>query len=448
AGVARAYARGETGFLHPVVEWRGDTPGTAETEFPLYAYTAGLAQRALGFHPWVPRALSVFAGLATLWLAYLLVRLRSGTDVAGWSLAVLALLPLVTFFSRTIQPESWMHAAFVGSIYCMARWSAGAPTPWLFASAAAAALTILLKLPSAVIGLPLAVLVLERRGWRGLGSPLPWMAATLALAPAALWYTHAHRLGAGTGLSFGVLGSDKWGTLTALPNPAWWRNVFVGKLAEDHLAVVGGPLALLGLCASRREPSERVFDAWSLAMLAHILLIPVGHAVHDYYQLPLSVPLAFYIGRFLARGPLGPRPALARAACVAALALGSAHTLARLYRKELRHPLPEIELAAALRGATTPGDLVLVFVQAGHRDDPTVLYLADRKGWTVTPEQASPALVADLSRRGACAAAVSRQLTKDEDRFRAIVSALGGAGDPAPDVVVRRLGGAEPRDPG
>ena len=63
-GMIRAYARAETGFTRPLVEWRGGTSGVAETEFPLYSYAAGLLQRAIGLHHWIPRSLSIAAGLA------------------------------------------------------------------------------------------------------------------------------------------------------------------------------------------------------------------------------------------------------------------------------------------------------------------------------------------------------------------------------------------------
>lgn len=439
AGVARAYARAETGFFHPVVEWRGDTTGTAETEFPLYQYATGLAQRFLGLHDWVPRTLSILAGAATLAFFYLLVRLRSGPETAAWSLAVLALLPLLTFYSRTIQPDTWMLAAFTGSIYCMARWAARGRAAWLLASAVLASLAILLKLPSIVIGLPLAVLLFERLGTKAFRSPLPWIFAAVALIPPALWYAHAHSLGRMSGLSYGVLVSDKWSTFAPLLDPRWYENVLIRKVAGDHLAIIGALLAVLGMALGKRLPSERVFDAWTVAMAVHIALIPVGHAHHDYYQLPLLLPLAFFAGRFLAQGPLGPRPAIVRSACILLLAAGSAYTLQRLYRMELRRPLPEIELAAVLNDASRPDELVVLAVQPANVNDPTVLYLADRKGWTVASDRLTSALLDDLNRRGARVAAGARDIVRNESHFLDFARLLGIEPHAAPDIITRRL---------
>lgn len=437
ASMARAYARGETPFLRPVVDWRGDTSGVVECEFPLYPWVAGSIERAIYgpppqdtlLHHWIPRLLSVLGSVGTLAMAYDLVRRRSGTHVARWTVSVMALMPLFTFYGRSIQPESWMNAAFVGAIWCLARWCAspGGGVVWFLASAVCTATAVLLKLPSLVVGLPLAVLMLERALARGLGvrgAAMVGVYGVIAILPGAMWYAHAQRLGAETGLSFGILSSNKWGDLGVLGTAEFYRNVFVGKIVEDHLAIAGAPLVLLGILMRRRRRSELVFDAWTAAMMVHIALIPVGHSVHDYYQLPLSVPFAFYAGRFLARARFGGRSgrrATVRWLSLALLAGGSVYTQARLFAKEATPShVPEHILATLIAKQTDPQERVAVIVARGHADDPVVLYLADRKGWTVTPDGMVPGWMDAYWGRGAAAIAASRAITQNDSAFEII----------------------------
>lgn len=459
ASMARAYARSETPFLRPVVDWRGETSGVVECEFPLYPWVAGTLDRLVYgsppqdalLHHWILRLLSVLGGVVTLAMAYDLVRRRSGTSVARWTVSVMSLMPLFTFFGRSIQPESWMNAAFVGAIWCLARWCAspGGGVVWFLASAGCTASAVLLKLPSLVVGLPLAVLILERTRARGLGvreAAMVGVYGVIAILPGAMWYAHAHRLGAETGLSFGILSSNKWGDLGVLGSAEFYRNVFVGKVIEDHLAIAGAPLVLLGMLMRRRRRSELVFDAWTVAMIVHIALIPVGHSVHDYYQLPLTVPFAFYAARFLARARFGGRRGLRVAvpwSSLALLAVASVYTQARLYAKEATpNRVPEHILATFIATHTDPRDRVDVLVARGHTGDPVVLYLADRRGWTITPDAMKPGWINACRVRGSAAVAGSRAVARDSAALEIIQQAeTSGVPDGSPDPVIVQLRG-------
>lgn len=267
----------------------------------------------------------------------------------------------------------------------------------------------------------------------------------IAILPGAMWYAHAQRLGAESGLSFGILSSNKWGDFGVLGSAEFYRNVFVGKIIEDHLAIAGAPLVALGMLMRRRRRSEMVFDAWTVAMMVHIALIPVGHSVHDYYQLPLTVPFAFYAGRFLARARFGGRSrrrAAARWLSLALLAGGSIHTQVRLFAKEATpNRVPEHILASIIAKQTDPQERVAVIVARGHADDPAVLYLADRKGWTVTPDGMVPGWMDAYRERGAAAIAASRAVTQNDSAFEIIAHSTLATSPPgaASDVALVRL---------
>ena len=59
AAIARNYAEGSMAFLYPQVDWRGESPGYVESEFPAYSYLVALLYRAWEPQEWLARALNI-----------------------------------------------------------------------------------------------------------------------------------------------------------------------------------------------------------------------------------------------------------------------------------------------------------------------------------------------------------------------------------------------------
>ncbi|MEZ6173183.1 MAG: glycosyltransferase family 39 protein, partial [Phycisphaerales bacterium] len=400
ASVSRNMMQGDGSLWRPTMDWRGDGDGAVEMEFPLYQAAVATLYSILDVHHWIPRLCSVAANLLSVWIVFLLVRRISDDATAAWTACTLIVLPLYAFFGRAIQPEAWMVCAFVCSVYCFLRWSQTQRMAWFTCAAGATALAILLKLPSVVVGLPLLGIAMHRFGWRFLTRPMLWVFAIISLGLPVVWYTHAHQIGIASGNSFGIARSDKWLAFSTLARPGFYANVFVGKIAEDHLAIVGVPLALLGMVVCKRKGQEWILALWMVAMLVHIAFIAVGHSVHDYYQLPMTIPLAFYIGRFLARSRWTVQSPKLGHVLVIVLACTSMYTIAKLYRKERPQRASSVTLAEAIARATTADDLVVI-VDGYPSGDPAVLYLADRKGWILPFDAIAPEAVRTFADRGA-----------------------------------------------
>jgi len=401
AAVAKNMSQSDGNLLHPKVDWRKDTTGHVEMEFPIYCWTTAKSYTLLGPHHWIPRSLSITASLIALFIFYRLVKLLSDPSTALWSAAFFAALPLNIFFSRSIQPESWMLCSMLGATYSAALWSRSKKSHYLIAAALFAALSGLLKLPALVVGLPMLAVILQSRGTNPLKSPTLWAAAIASLIPVIAWYTHAHTLYQETGLTFGISQSDKWNRFELLLEPTFYKDLFVGKIIEDHLAIIGFPLAALGLIMRNRKPTEILFDAWLLAMLIQIVLVPQGHRVHDYYQLPIAVPAAFYIGRFLSRGITRSKHAPTIQTLLAAIFfILSSRTLWNTFSKELNPPQADQRLIGLIADNTNAGELV-VLARDDTAFDPYVLYMANRKGWLITTDDLSENYINSLAGSGA-----------------------------------------------
>lgn len=401
AAMARNFESEGFDLLHPQIDWGGAAAGHVESEFPIYSFAVAILYRLFGVADIWGRILSILCALVTVWALHRLVRENVNDGVAFWAALFYAVVPLNVYFARAVMPESPMLMASVLGILFFSRWLERGGLGRYLASAACLSLAALLKLPALYLGLPLVVLAWRRHGARSLTRPQLWVWAVLVLAPVFLWYAHAHAIYRESGLTFGIwsASTDKWGSLAPLSSPKFYNDVFFKSIAERHLTYAGFALVLIGLCLRRRSRSEGLFDWWLVAVLVYFGLVPVGNQVHDYYQLPFTLPAAVFAGkalhRFLARRPRGLASVAVLVLAVAVPVL-SALRLGALYRKESRDT-PLFRLAAAVAEHTRPGDLLI----AVDRNDPIWLYRCNRKGWHANASDVTPEFLARRQAEGA-----------------------------------------------
>ncbi|MBT6627325.1 MAG: dolichyl-phosphate-mannose--protein mannosyltransferase, partial [Gemmatimonadetes bacterium] len=111
AAIARNYL--EEGLdrpFYPRVDWRGDTLGYVEMNFPLFPYSVALLYAAAGgVHEWLGRLLAALLSTASAGILYLLCR-RTFEDigVARVAAALYLVVPVSWFFGRAFMPEALM----------------------------------------------------------------------------------------------------------------------------------------------------------------------------------------------------------------------------------------------------------------------------------------------------------------------------------------------------
>src|SRR5713101_5175090 len=124
AAVARNYYEEGLDFFYPRVDWRGDTPGYVEMEFPLYQFLVACLYRVVGApREWIGHAVSAVFSVATIPLLYALARKFYGMDAARLAAFMFAAAPLNVFFGRAFMPDAAMLFFSVGAIYFFARWA-------------------------------------------------------------------------------------------------------------------------------------------------------------------------------------------------------------------------------------------------------------------------------------------------------------------------------------
>lgn len=392
AGTARNFHETGNSIFWPQVDWRGDTQGFAEMEFPIYQYGVAKLYDAFGARESVARAFSIALFTLSALLLYRLVSETCSRELGLLTTLIYASLTTTTYYSRAILPESMLLAGSIGAIYFLWRHSrTGGLVDYAF-SLACMSIACLIKVSPLYLGLPLLLLFHRRYGMRMLRAWQCWLYAAVVLTALYLWYSHAATLRDMTRLSFGFYGEANgkyfnWGTLATLD---FWNSVLFERLAGWHFTWVLAPFIIWGVCMRRQWPMERLYDLWGIAVFVYLILVPVGNVVHDYYQLPILIPLCIFaakpFARYLAR-PDAPR----RASGFLALCLVAHVGIAQFnyVRLMTRHTdyAPFQRLHERLDALTTPdapkGPYGLIYTPT--QGTPSLLYYLHRKGWIGLP---------------------------------------------------------------
>jgi 4-amino-4-deoxy-L-arabinose transferase-like glycosyltransferase len=404
AAIARNYFQGGFHFGHPQINWAGDQPGYVGTEFPVLPFFAAICYKIFGVHEWVGRIQAVILFAVSLPFFFLLVRKISGEIAAVWALFFYSFAPLGMMAGRCFMPDMPSLALSIIGFYFFQRWideselsaaslrrgwrtgstrlrhSYGGQASFLVA-AIAISLSILIKLPSAIIGAPLACLAFQRFQLSVFRRLDLWFFAAIALLPAALWYGHAYQVA----LQFYPHHFFGAGGVKIM-SMAWYlkiaAQIATSTLTPFLLILAGAGVLITSLRSApawqaRSTSSARPFRWWLAAMILFIVIVGYGNR-HQWYQLPLIPIAAAFAGAACAfiGTKITSRAVIITFSILLAVSFSSSAFLyARSFYQSSAAPLREAGLKLK---AITPSNTLVV---AADNGDPTVLYYAERKGW-------------------------------------------------------------------
>lgn len=368
AAIARNYFENGYHFDKPQIDWAGDQPGFVGTEFPLLPFAAALIYRLTGAREWVGRLVTIAFFVCSLPWLYLLSRRVFGKRAAFYALVCYGFAPLSIGAGRAFIPDMPSLALALGALHYFWRWiDEGSLADWA-ASAALLGLSLLIKMPSAVIGAAfLSVLALSTLRVANMPSRRRLVLAVslgfVALLPGSLWSWHAWRI-AQSFYPYHFFGAGGLRLMT----PAWYAHIARITFVES-LTPPLSLLALAGICATWRQRDAAPFRWWLIAMVAFVVIVGYGNR-HAWYQLPLVPLAAIFAGAFLAQ---------LRSRLIVGLALvlflGWSAVVARAHF--IPSATSSLSLGRALRTETPPGALIMI----ADDGDPTAFYYGHRKGW-------------------------------------------------------------------
>ena len=371
AAIARNFYENGFHFGHPQIDWAGGHPGYVGTEFPILPFLAAISYKFLGVHEWIGRVQAVILFAVSLPFFFFLVREILGEIAAAWALLFYSFAPLNLFAGREFMPDvPSLSFALIG-LYFFLRWIDNERSAFVFASALCISLSILIKLPSALIGAPLLILVWQKWRWNFLRQRRLWVFGGATLIPSAIWYWHAWAIAE----SFYPHHFFGAGGIQIMSAGWYWR--IAKDVMTSSLTFLLFAVATLGAFITRSTPRARLFHWWLAAMVIFIIVVGYGNR-HPWYRLPL-VPIAaafaggacaFAISRTFIRGAK-----IGLTAVIAGSFAFSAFAYARLFYRPVSAPLRDLGLE--LKSNTTPNSLII----AADNGDPTIFYYAERKGW-------------------------------------------------------------------
>jgi 4-amino-4-deoxy-L-arabinose transferase-like glycosyltransferase len=420
AAIARNFYENGMNILYPQVDWRGDSPGYVEVEFPIYNFVVALLYHVFGAQEWVGRAVNIVVYALSALLFFRFMRRLTDERTSLFAVFFYSFAPLSVYFTRAFQPDALLALASLVAIYYFWVWTEEQRLWTLVLSAVGFSLAVLIKPPSLYVGLPLLYLAYRRFGGWLLYKPALWLFAAGVLLPPLLWYSHALHLWNTYGNTFGILGVHTVMGIWPVTDWHWlalgWHLIM--RLLFEIATPPGVIILLIGFFA--KAPARINLLGWWLAGFAvYVLLVPRGHYGHDYYQLPIVFVAAAYMAfgmSFLLDKKVLPRVVMA-VVLLAVVGCSAWQLHSMLHIKEFHWdwlafgkrvnqlteqtagiifvsprpfdpPIPEI-----YRHRTTQGERLYSL--------PTDFYLSHRKGWSVDEVQATPDFVEILRQRGA-----------------------------------------------
>lgn len=216
-------------------------------EPPIYNSLVALVYRFGGVKESLARGVTIFFSLGSLVMIYLLLKVTTTELTALLGAFFMAVLPYGIFYGRVILPEPFMVFLSLVWLWFVFRWVTREKSRDYWLAILFGALSLTQKAYPFFLSLPIAALVLEKWGLKGVFTKKRWLRlvlmAALIFVPVGLW-----RLWIGQ-FPQGVPPYD-WlfnqGNIRF--RPAFFRWIFAERIGRIILGFWGLPLFGLGIC--------------------------------------------------------------------------------------------------------------------------------------------------------------------------------------------------------
>ena len=262
----------------------------SEIEPPVMEIVTAAIWRATGDRPlWVPRLLTILiwsaGGIA---IALLLRRLAASSIGIVTGVAVWMFVPFVIQATRVFQPDPLMIVAILFAVLALVVDDDRRTTRSLVVAGLAGAVAIFVKAPALFfVAASFAALTTYAYGVRALWSKRTLTFGALAIAPALIY----NALGLWV---FGFIGAqDNFVYPRLLTTAHFWSSWF--SLVDASFGVILVVLAVVGVVLSRGRGTAICVGLFA-GYFAYGLVFTWNYLSHDYYHLPLILPIALSIG--------------------------------------------------------------------------------------------------------------------------------------------------------
>ena len=442
--ISRNFAEEGMSPLYPRIDWRGDGPGYAEMEMPIFPFVTAITYKIFGVHEQLGRIWAFLFSLGALLFFFLLAREYLSEFAAIVAFAFFALNPLIIDESTAIQPEGLMIFSYIAAIYFFIRWLKTDGSAQFFGAAALTALTLLAKAPSAHIVLFFGILLIDKYGLNVIKQGKVWLFGILSFLPAALWYVHAKNLWLTYGNSLGVSNEYHWIGLDFFTTGYFIEGIL--KL-EFHYAWIsfGVIVGAFAIWKGYREDVAKHSLLWLASIFALYILAArtTSEDWANYYHVFSIPPVALIFGFSIKKiwdyaqefadgfSSRSLAPNLGQAALIV-IVTGSILVTLLFEAKQVRAnflgkrvPDEAHTCAAKIKPAMKTDGLIVA--SGGHCMDKNgyalaynasfMFYWLDRKGWNICIEDQSIEKINSFAVQGAKYFVAQRSMLKEKPGF-------------------------------
>jgi 4-amino-4-deoxy-L-arabinose transferase-like glycosyltransferase len=317
--IARNYVHEGMNLFLPMVDWRGSGNGIVEAEFPLFTYMVAILYKLFGEHTELARLLNLgFFTLTALTFFHLARRLYD-QRIALLAVFFYSVTPLLTYFSRTLQPDAMMLLGLTAGLYFFIRWTDHDRWQDLAISALGIGVALTVKPLNVFMAAPLFYLCFNKFGWKLFIKPQLWAYGAVVLAPLLIWYVYSYSLWIEHGntlyRAYSAISFEWLWNPEVFPAPLLAINgrSFFEQLLWRFFFLIATPGAIiflgLGVWSVFRE-RQYLLMSWLGGFVAVMLVFAYQHRAHDYYQMPLALILSMLMAKGVfdyLKAPRSPR---------------------------------------------------------------------------------------------------------------------------------------------
>ncbi|AGA69790.1 PMT family glycosyltransferase, 4-amino-4-deoxy-L-arabinose transferase [Desulfitobacterium dichloroeliminans LMG P-21439] len=286
--------------LFPTLNYDGSGPQPVELEFPFLPYLLAWTWTIFGWYDLWGRLWAISFSVLTMIGVYQFGKLTFSIRAGLWAVAFYAVIPLTTYYGRTVMPEPVAQAFSIWALIAVIHWRKEPSFIRLLGASLLMSGAILAKLPQLMI-FPVALLLgfypLQGR----IGKMLTYSVLSLFLP--MIYYSWVHMGAAGSSqfvsgiFSYQIMGD---------------QNNYVQDLLMNLKRGLGFPtlLALMGMIIMIREESLKnevhlAMILWAVVCCFYLGVICLKIPL-DYYLVPIALPIALLAGFALDKGEQTP----------------------------------------------------------------------------------------------------------------------------------------------
>ncbi|MEL1136454.1 glycosyltransferase family 39 protein [Desulfitobacterium sp. THU1] len=285
--------------LFPTLNYNGVGPQPVELEFPFLPYLLAWTWTIFGWNDLWGRLWAICFSILTMIGVYQFGKQTFSFRAGLWAAVFYAIMPLTTYYGRTVMPEPVAQAFSIWALIAVMHWRKKPSFICLLGASLLMSGAILAKLPQLMI-LPVALL-LGFYPLREIKKMLTYSALSLILP--VLYYSWVH-MGAGESSQFvsGIMSFQVMGD----------QNNYGQNLFMNLKRGLGFPtlLSLMGLVIMIRKESLKnnvhlAMILWAVVCSVYLGVICLRIPL-DYYLIPIALPIALLAGVALDGGEQAP----------------------------------------------------------------------------------------------------------------------------------------------